>query len=213
MIVAGIDEAGKGPVIGPMVVCLFEVEEEKLAELKKAGATDSKLLSEKRREEILERLENLGRARLLVISAAELDARGESLNTFEIGKMAQLISMSRAEKIWIDSIEANGKKLGEKVLARISGRKPEIIAKPKADRDFPIVGAASIAAKVRREKEIEKLKKEYGDFGSGYPSDPRTKAFLKRFLAEKGFLPAIVRKSWATTERLLGDYKQSKLEG
>ncbi len=212
-LVGGIDEAGKGPVIGPMVVCLFEAEEGRLGDLKAAGAADSKTLTERRREEILEKLKGVGSWKLVIISAAELDARGMSLNKFEIGKMAALLSGSRASKVYIDSIEANGERLGEKVRSALPLERQgiEIIARPKADRDYPIVGAASIAAKVTREMEIAKLKEDWGDFGSGYPSDPRTRAFLKAFLAKGTFLPAIVRKSWSTVDSLIAEARQRRL--
>ncbi|MFH0962052.1 MAG: ribonuclease HII [archaeon] len=208
MIVAGIDEAGKGPVLGPMVIAIFEVPEERLPELVSAGARDSKLLSERRREEVLGRLGKIGSWRKLVISAAELDARGGSLNTFEISKIAELINASSAGKVYIDSIEANGERLAGKVSALLK-RKVELVAKPKADRDYPVVSAASIVAKVTREREIAELKKEYGEFGSGYPSDERTISYLKDFVRRNGFPPAIARRTWATTENIIKGLEES----
>jgi len=215
MIVAGIDEAGKGPVLGPMVLAIFEVDEGRLGEVRASGAKDSKLLSENKREEILSRLEKIGSGKVKVISSQELDSRDCSLNEFEIREIAELIDNSQAGEFYIDSIEANGEKLAEKIRARLRGKRTvRIIAKPKADRDYPVVSAASIFAKVRREKEISELKKVFGDFGSGYPSDERTINYLKNFISENGAPPSIARTSWETVRKLIkggNDPVQKKL--
>ncbi len=204
MIVAGIDEAGKGPVLGPMIIAIFEVDEACLGEVLASGAKDSKLLSENKREEILSRLEKIGSGKVKVISPQELDSRDCSLNEFEMREIAKLIDSSRAEEFYIDSIEANGERLAEKIRAHLRVKRTvRIIAKPKADRDYPVVSAASIFAKVRRELEVAKLKKVFGDFGSGYPSDERTLEYLKNFIAENGAPPSIARKSWETVRKLI----------
>jgi len=72
----------------------------------------------------------------------------------------------------------------------------------KADAKIPVVAAASIIAKETREMEIEKIKDEIGDFGSGYPSDKRTIKFLESFYADNGKWPKGTRKSWKTLERI-----------
>lgn len=211
MIVAGIDEAGKGPVLGPLVICLFEVDEAKLPELKKIGVADSKLLTPARREEIFEQLKKIGKWQLEIVQPAELDSREASLNKFELAKVAGLIEKSRAERIWFDSIEADGKKVAAKLNKLL--RKPrEIVAEPKADRTYPVVSAASIVAKVTRDGEIEKLKEKWGEIGSGYPSDPETVEWLDNWFKENKFPPAIARKTWETIERRMAVKRQKGLE-
>lgn len=216
MLVAGIDEAGKGPVLGPIVVCLFFIEEKDVFKLKALGVKDSKQLTPWQREKKFEELKEAGKWDLKIISAQEIDARQVSFNQFECGKMAELINEGPGEigHVYIDSIEADGRRFASK-LKNILKRKVTITAEPKGDVKFPVCSAASIVAKVTRDREIAKLREKYGDFGSGYPSDPRTIGFLKEWAQKNGFPPVIARKTWSTVERLFGKEenkgKQKKL--
>ena len=79
----------------------------------------------------------------------------------------------------------------------------EIIAKHKADDIFPIVSAASIIAKNKRDSLINELKEKYGDLGSGYPSDKKTIDFLRKWIKKNRKVPAFARKSWATIKTIL----------
>lgn len=215
MLIAGIDEAGKGPVIGPIVVCLFFIDEKDAFKLKAIGVRDSKQLTPWQREKIFEELKDAGKWDLKIILAQEIDARQVSFNQFECGKMAELINEGPGEigHVYIDSIEADGRKFASKLKALLR-RKAAITAEPKGDVKFPVCSAASIVAKVTRDREIAKLREKYGDFGSGYPSDPKTIAFLEEWAKKNEFPPVIVRKTWSTTERIFGKEKgkQKKLD-
>ncbi|WP_457753524.1 ribonuclease HII, partial [Thermococcus sp.] len=90
---------------------------------------------------------------------------------------------------------------------------PKIIAEHKADAKYLPVSAASILAKVTRDKAIEKLKKQYGEIGSGYPSDPRTRKFLEEYYKEHGEFPPIVRKSWKTLRKIEEKLKAQTRKG
>jgi ribonuclease HII len=72
----------------------------------------------------------------------------------------------------------------------------QVISEHQADRNYPVVSAASIIAKVERDHTIEELKCNYGDFGSGYMSDPKTKNFLYTLARKRGEYPDFVRRSW-----------------
>lgn len=212
MLIAGIDEAGKGPVIGPIVVCLFFIDEKDAFKLKAIGVKDSKQLTPWQREKKFEELKDAGKWLLKIISAQEIDARSGSFNQFECGKMADLINEGPAEvgHVYIDSIEADGKRFASKLKALLK-RHVAITAEPKGDVKFPVCSAASIIAKVTRDREVAALRERYGDFGSGYPSDPKTIAFLEEWARKNEFPPVIVRKTWSTTDRLFGKEKQKKL--
>ncbi len=214
MLIAGIDEAGKGPVIGPIVVCMFFVEENEAFKLKTIGVKDSKQLTPWQREKKFGELKEAGKWDLKISSAQEIDARQVSFNQFECGKMAELINEGPEEigHVYIDSIEADGRRFASKLKALLK-RKVAITAEPKGDVKFTVCSAASIVAKVTRDREIAKLREKYGDFGSGYPSDPKTIGFLEEWALKSEFPPVIVRKTWSTTDRLFGKEsgKQKKL--
>ncbi len=117
-------------------------------------------------------------------------------------KMIELIQSCNADVVYVDSPDPKPERFGNRLEAATGGRR--VIAMNEADALIPVVSAASIVAKVIRDGEIDKLKKQYGDFGSGYPSDPRTTSFLASWVKEHGTLPPIVRRTWKTVDRLLG---------
>jgi ribonuclease HII len=71
-----------------------------------------------------------------------------------------------------------------------------------ADSRFVIVSAASIVAKVNRDKAIAKLRKVH-DLGSGYPSDKKTINFVSKYISDKKEIPSFVRKSWKPVQAML----------
>lgn len=203
VLVMGIDEAGRGSVIGPMVLCGYVVEENMLEELVKTGVADSKTLEPEKREEIYRRIIELAyRCEVRIVEAKKvnesLKTRGnKGLNFLEVSIMAEMINSIKPRKVIIDSPERNTEKLESIIRQMLSIEDVEIICENKADHTYPIVSAASIIAKVTRDREIAKLRRIYGDFGSGYPSDPRTIDYIKSSL-RRGGLPEIVRADWRT---------------
>jgi len=216
--VGGIDEAGRGAVIGPMVIAGATVVPEDAEKLKKLGVKDSKLLSPKRREYLAKKLEGILKDVVVVkISACKIDdykKRGVNLNKLEAMKMADILDCLDPNKVYIDSPENNTEKFKKMISKMIKGE-PEMIVEHKADQTYPIVSAASIIAKVERDAEVKRLHKKYGVEGSGYPSDERTIEWMKSYLKEHGKFPEkeLVRFSWDTTKRLLGEKKQKGLGG
>ncbi len=211
MKILGIDEAGRGPVVGSLHMCGYLIDEKKVPELKKLGVKDSKLLSPQKRESIFREIEKLSDDFVILkTTAKEIDSlRSRSnLNKLEISKMKELIRLLQPGKVIIDALESNEKKFLSKVAAGMDG--VEIVAENFADKNYLEVGAASICAKVSRDAEIEGLHKIYGDFGSGYTSDPRTITFLKDWIKENS-VPDCVRKSWITFQSLQS--RQTSLNG
>ncbi len=196
----GIDEAGRGPVIGPMVIAVVCGENEFF---KSIGAKDSKLLSESRRENILSKIMEISDFYdFTVIREDEIDeaVSRKLLNFLEAKHIASL--MRRGNSYIVDCPDVNEERF-KKILTEISGV-DDIVTEHKADLNYPVVSAASILAKVTREKEIEKIRDEIGDFGSGYPSDPRTIEFIKNYYRKNNALPPHTRKSWKTVQNIIG---------
>jgi len=127
------------------------------------------------------------------------------LNELEEFKMAEIIRELKPSSIYIDAVDVNEDRFRDSILNLLDYSPEEIISKHKADDLFPIVSAASIIAKDKRDTLIEEMKEKYGDFGSGYPSDKRTIDFLRKWIKKNKKIPYFARKSWATTKKILDE--------
>lgn len=203
--VLGLDEAGRGSVIGPLVVGGFLTDPDRLGSLRLLGARDSKRVSPRRRPIIFNDLRLVGRRVWISLEPGTIDPRvrrGE-LNTLEAEAFAELIRSTRPDRVFVDACDPNARRFG-RLLRGLSGTSARVTSAHHADRDYPIVGAASIVAKVQRDWQISELKRRLGaDFGSGYPSDPRSVEFARAALQGGGPAPDWLRASWATTERIM----------
>ena len=213
MRILGIDEAGRGPMIGPLVLAATVIDakdEKKLIEMR---VKDSKLLLPRQREELFDQIkEAVAAYRIIEVSPQEIDAAVESeetnLNWLEADHSAALINELKPDKAILDCPSPNIKAYTAYVKKRLTV-KCEIVAEHKADEKYPIVSAASILAKVTRDREIVAIKKRIGqEIGSGYPADPITKAFVEKHYQE---YPDIFRKSWASYKALLRKKGQKRL--
>ena len=211
MKILAIDEAGRGPCIGPMVMCGYLIDEKHVKELRKIGVKDSKLLTAAKREELFPKLEKMAKDyALLQATAADIDKLRSvsNLNKYEIKRMLELVEFFNPDKIIIDALE-HEESFYKKIVDRVNGI--TLIAENFADKKYPEVGAASILAKVTRDREIEKLHKLHGNFGSGYPADPLTIDFLKNWIKRNKDFPDCVRKSWMTVKMLKMEKEQKTL--
>ncbi len=203
-----------GPVIGPMMICGYLIDENNLEKLKEYGVRDSKQLTPEKRKRLLPKLKRLADDYILLkVSAREIDELRDTvnLNKIEIAKMQEIINLLKPDRVIIDSPEVNTKKFKEKIAPRVIHKGVEIVCENFADKKYLEVGAASIIAKVHRDKEIEKLHDKYGFFGSGYTSDERTIKFLKDWIKMNKEFPVIVRKSWTTAMVLKEEVEQKKI--
>lgn len=210
MFLIGIDDAGRGPLIGPMILGGVLIKKEDERELKKLGAKDSKLLAHSERMRLAELIKKqVINHQVVKATPQEIDdavLHGSNLNTLEAQKMAQVINElndgKKQIKVIVDCPSINIPKWRDKLLSFIKKTSNlEVVCEHKADFNYPVVSAASILAKVVREEEVAKIKQEYGDIGSGYPADPFTKKFLQEHgarLKDSG----IFRKSWATWQEM-----------
>jgi ribonuclease HII len=207
-LVAGIDEAGRGPVIGPLVLAGVLVTEEKIQDLVDMGARDSKKLTPKKRVELSALIENAATKLAYVeVSPEEIDGRvnrGINLNQLEAEKIAYIINELHPDKVYIDCPDVNPSRFGELLRTLVANKEVEIIAMHYADESVPVVSAASIIAKVRRDLRVHELAERFGNIGSGYPSDPRTQKYIKQILKRRTSptnMPKCVRSSWKTIRK------------
>ncbi|HJJ29096.1 MAG TPA: ribonuclease HII [Methanocorpusculum sp.] len=208
MLLCGVDEAGKGPVLGPMVAAGILLED--VSELENLGIKDSKQLTAKKRGEIFEVLTSSFKYCAVIKSAQEIDARPSTMNAFTVSCHAEVVRALCPQRVFLDACDVNAQRFGVNVM-KASGIDAEVISEHKADDKYLIVGAASIIAKVTRDREIEKLKEEYGEIGSGYPADPATVKFLEEYVRKHGEAPACARKTWKTVDEILARCRQKSL--
>lgn len=214
-LVGGADEAGRGCLLGPLVVAGVSVASAQVKALKKVGVRDSKLLSASRREAIYPEIIRLAeRVHWECIPPAEIDdvvmngRRLRKLNYLEAVYFARVIDKLGAGRVTVDASDVIPRRFGEDIAKHLTSP-CSVAAFHKADRRFPIVSAASIVAKVQRDRAVEALRDVHGDFGSGYPSDPATRTFFTERLRRGEPLPPYVRRSWKTWLGL----EQSVLDG
>jgi len=219
MLVAGVDDAGRGSVIGPLVIAGILIDSEDVSKLVQLGVKDSKLLSPSRREALAVDIKRIARKHAVVkLSPAEIDKVVEKgrklrrLNWLEAQAMAKVIELLRPDVAYVDASDVFEERFKQQILEFLPF-KVEIVSEHKADRKYPVVSAASIIAKVERDREIAELKAKYGDFGCGYPTDPKTIEFLHRCLETFKEYPEFVRRSWRPAKKVKreNDSKQTRL--
>jgi ribonuclease HII len=223
MMIAGIDEAGKGPVIGPMCIGGVKIEASKAHILKILGVADSKKLTPKKREQLAAQIKkHSDDFFVLEVSPSQIDELRKimSMNEIMVVCFAKVLEQLKPDLVYVDAADVKAERFGENLRRQYAKTNPahakkiEIISMHQADAIYPAVSAASIVAKVRRDELIEELKKEWGaDFGSGYPSDPKTKEFLLKWGEEhNGEFPGIVRQSWQTVENIREKLKKAEMK-
>ncbi len=230
MIIGGGDEAGRGAVIGPLVVSVIAVSKGRERKLSEIGVRDSKLLTRRKREFLFDDIKEVcEEVKAYPISNEEINAAmrsGVSLNQLEAIRFAQLVDTleSNVQKMYIDSPDVRAERFGMRM--KLSAKKPmlvvgaaagkkdkangsmRVISEHKADARYPAVSAASIVAKVLRDREMERIERESGvEIGSGYPSDRYTIEAIKTNLASKRLNPYI-REYWKTLAKI----KQRKIK-
>lgn len=220
MLIAGVDEAGRGPVIGPLVIAGVLFKENDLPKLVNLGVKDSKLLSPQKRETLALQIKKLAlKWHIVLLSPAEIDRVVESrrklhkLNRLEAQAMAKVITVLKPDVVYVDASDVLADRFGDHIAENLSFS-PKIISEHKADVKYPVVSAASIIAKVERDKVISQLQKKHGNMGCGYPSDSNTIKFLEDWIRKFGSYPDFVRKSWKTAKRVKSeaDSRQKKLQ-
>jgi ribonuclease HII len=206
----GVDEAGKGPVLGPMVCAAVRAPPGALS-----GAGDSKTLSPDRRNRVAARLHDDDRVAVgvEVVGVDRIDDPATDMNGLTLSGQAAAVRavVQAGDRVVADAADVDAERFGRR-LADAVGDGVRVVAEHRADEARPIVGAASVVAKVERNRRVAALEATYGDVGSGYPSDPTTRAFLREYLRDNGCVPACARSSWSTCADLLAAAEQSALD-
>ncbi len=219
--VIGVDEAGKGPVLGSMFIGFSIINLESLKALndfqkylRELGVKDSKKLTPKKRAELYLKLKDNIDMKYAQLTPALIDknnSEGGKLNELEISAIVSILESEKPQLVMIDALTANPQKFGDEILKRLSFE-CKIISENKADDKYEIVGAASVVAKELREQELAQIRENIKiDCGSGYPSDPKTKEFLKENWNSKEF-DFIFRKSWQTYKDVVSKNMQRRLD-
>lgn len=215
--ISGVDEAGRGPVVGPLVVAGVTLEDD--SKLIEYNVRDSKKITPHRREVLAKKIKEFAvNYEILIISAADIDDMRKimTINEIEVNAFAQVIKKLEPEVCYVDSADVNDDRFGRDILSNLSF-KPDIISKHKADEIYPIVGAASILAKTKRDEEVKKIEQKLENqlslpLGSGYPADPITQKFLKEWVKRFSKLPPHTRHSWKTAQNIIKENSIKKLD-
>ncbi len=202
--VAGVDEAGKGAVIGSLFIAGICIDPNSMKYLQRMDLRDSKDLSRKRRELLAMRIDKVGKIGVHEVTAGQIDELREiiTMNDIVLRGHARVLQDLHPDCAYVDAADVNAERFGLEVKKRSGvGR---IVAEHNADKNRVLVSAASIIAKVRRDHSIKKLERELKcDIGSGYPSDAVTVAFLRQWFEEYDALPPQTRTSWKTAQNLV----------
>ena len=209
----GVDEAGRGPAMGPLVVGAVAAEEDEA--FRQMGVKDSKQLTPRARERLYEQIiDAADHWSTEIISAEEIDEQRKSmsLNEIEMRMFCRAADMEGVSIIYADCPDINEDSFGQRMKA-LFGKDVEIIAKHKADDTYPVVSAASIIAKVTRDRMMEDIRREFGtNVGSGYPSDHYTMDFIREWIEKNGSAPPHVRTSWEPVKEMLSVRKNTRID-
>ena len=205
MQVCGVDDAGRGSLLGPLVIAGVSISRSKIRKLSTMGIKDSKKLSPVAREKLYEKIiEFADDYYVAKINPKTIDKSVQKhlLNNLEAKYMAKVISKLKANISYVDSCDVNPRRFGKEIS--LLSNKSKVRSYHHADDRFVIVSAASIIAKVSRDREIKKLRKNH-DVGSGYPSDSKTINFVKKYHKDNNEMPKFVRMSWRPVQEIVGN--------
>jgi len=205
----GVDEAGKGPVLGSMFAAAVRADPTDLP----ADVGDSKDIAPERREELAVAIHEVADAVAVAeIPVERIDADDTDMNALTVAAHAEALRgvAHEDDEGYVDAGDTNAVRFEQNVRDGVPVE-ADLRAEHGADATYPIVGAASIIAKVRRDAHVASLTAEYGEVGSGYPSDPTTRAFLRDFVADNDCLPDCARATWQTSQDALAAAEQSSL--
>lgn len=205
----GVDEAGKGPVLGSMFAAAVNCEPAALPD----GVGDSKGVAPARREELAATIREVATVGVAEIPVERIDDPETDMNTLTVAAhvdaLAEIVDDGHVGTV--DAADANATRFGERVASGLDAN-IRVTAEHQADESDPLVGAASIVAKVERDAHVERLAGEHGEVGSGYPSDPTTRTFLREYVERHDELPSCARTSWSTCSDVLAAAEQSGLD-
>ena len=210
----GADEAGKGPALGPMVAGAVRADPADLPD----GLDDSKRLSTTRREELAAELREHPEITVATagVDPERIDAPETDMNTLGVEAQAEAVDAvaEAGDDVIADAADTDESRFGQRLADAVAeaGTEIAVTADHGADETHAVVSAASVVAKVDRDRRMAAIDERYDrDVGSGYPSDPATRAFLADYVDENRELPACARTTWSTCADVLAAAEQSGL--
>ena len=212
-LIGGVDEAGRGSILGPLVIAGVSIKRKDLSSLRRIGVRDSKVLTVKARHKLFSRIIDL--AEHICVYESDCDevdqyVYSNMLNKLEAKAMATVIDNIFATRVYVDACDVNALRYGECIECELGSiPRPRILSLHHADGENTAVSAASIVAKVIRDEEIRKIRLQHSEIGSGYPSDRKTMTFIAKWVANHDSAPHFARKSWKPLRALLEDHTQS----
>jgi len=201
LLICGIDEAGRGSVIGPLIIAGISIKKSNIKKLEAIGVRDSKALTRNKRNFLFYKILDLSEfVCIYKVDCKTIDENvyQRKLNKLEGGIMSTIIKHLAVDIAYVDSCDVNINRYTNYLKSNLNfENNTRVIAMHKADRINPAVSAASIIAKVIRDREIQILEENFQNIGSGYPSDKKTMYFLNTWIKEYKEFPYFVRKSWS----------------
>jgi ribonuclease HII len=212
--IGGVDEAGRGSIIGPLVVAGISFKKNTVSELRNIGVKDSKALTPKSRVNLYTQLKDIAHSICIYkmdCHVIDHNVNLKRLNRLEARMMAHVISNLKVDEVLVDSCDVNPDRYKDSILSYLPPMKVKLRSMHHADRINRVVAAASIVAKVTRDQEIEKIRKTHCDIGSGYPSDNKTMGFIRDWVSKYKCPPNFARRSWRPLKRLLVEVERYEL--
>lgn len=204
-VICGVDEAGRGSLLGPIIVAGICVPRKSVSDLIRSGIRDSKVLTPKKRQTLFGRIVGVAESICVCrISIEDIDfhVSNKNLNILEAEAMAITIGNMQSYKTYVDACDVNPIRYKRTITSFLKQNNTKLISMHHADKINVVVSGASIIAKVIRDSEINKIQAKYGDVGSGYPSDKKTIEFVKQWFKQKREIPPFARKSWKPAQRI-----------
>ena len=215
VIVGGVDEAGRGSIIGPLVVAGISFKKSAVSEVRKIGVKDSKALTSKSRISLYAQLKGMAKSICVYkihCNVIDDNVYLKGLNKLEAKMMARVINNLQADEIYVDSCDVNPERYAHRIRSYLPAINPKLRCMHHADRINSVVSAASIVAKITRDQEIEKIRKTHSNIGSGYPCDSKTMGFIREWILKHKYAPSFARKSWRPLRQMLEQIDQYQLD-
>jgi len=221
-VLIGVDEAGRGPLLGDLVIAAVAVESSDAELLAELGVRDSKELTPEKRAALVKRIASTALAvHTRYIPPALVDKH--NLNKLVASNMAEAVVVVAkilrntlgefTARVYVDEVKGFENYIKNRILAATGLRSIEVVVEPGADKKYVAVSAASIVAKVARDSNLAVYRRFYGDFGSGYPSDPRTRAWVVEAYKTYRDPPLMVRRSWKTLASIAPEWYRDLKRG
>ena len=212
--IGGVDEAGRGSIIGPLVVAGISFKKASIYELRKIGVKDSKALTPKARASLFAQLKEMANSLYIYkidCKAIDDNVYSKRLNKLEAQIIAHVINNIHADKVYVDSCDVDPDRYERYIKSYLPALKLKLYSMHHADSINIVVSAASIVAKIIRDEEIENIRKTHCNIGSGYPCDDKTMGFIRDWVSKYKCPPSFARKSWKPLRHMLQEIEHYKL--